>query len=233
MGDGGQIVLAQILLDEKAVHGGRCAESGDVVFRKQGQQLRGCKLVKVTDKNSRLHKPLSIQLAPHGLHPASIGQGQMQAVRHYIMPIFRGHNVRDGIGIIMPDHFGHTGGARGKIQQHRICSGGLRPFKGIRLAFQLLGKVYPSLVGAVNADFHLNSGRFRKRRVRMVHNLAVSSTDDSLHVSRVEPVYQVFLGQQIRSRNTYRSNLVKSQKGKPKLIVPLQNQHHCVPSADS
>ena len=86
MGHGAQVVLAQVLLAQHAVHGRRRAEGGDVVPGKQRQDVRRVKAVEVVHEDGRLAQPLAVDLAPAGLGPAGVGNRQVQAVRVHAVP---------------------------------------------------------------------------------------------------------------------------------------------------
>ena len=91
--DRGKVVLGDIFLYHKAVHGWRRAEGGNMVFSKKRQQIMGVKAVKIINKNSRLAEPLAIELAPHGFGPASIRDSQVQSLWVHAVPILGSNKV--------------------------------------------------------------------------------------------------------------------------------------------
>ena len=72
-----KVVLAQVLTNHETVDGGRCAETGHLIFLHLSQKRVGIELLVVKDKDRSASKPLSVELTPDGLTPASVGYGQV------------------------------------------------------------------------------------------------------------------------------------------------------------
>ena len=62
--DRGKVVLGDIFLNHKAVHGWRSTEGCDTVFSKKRQQIMSVKTVEIVGKGSCFAEPLAIELAP-------------------------------------------------------------------------------------------------------------------------------------------------------------------------
>ena len=116
----GKVETGEVLLNEHTVHSRRRAESGNLIFCKHGQNLLCIKAVKVVDKVCRLTQPLAVELAPQGFCPARIGNGQVQTLGVYPVPVFCGNEMAQGVLIVMGRDFRIAGGAGGKEHQHGV-----------------------------------------------------------------------------------------------------------------
>ena len=73
-----EVVLREVLANHETIDGGRCTERGHLVFLDLTQQRVGIELLMVEHEDCRASKPLSVELAPYGLAPASIGYGEVE-----------------------------------------------------------------------------------------------------------------------------------------------------------
>ena len=121
---GAEVILAQIVLDKHAVHGGRRAEGGDLILCEQGQDVVGVESVEVVDEQGRLAQPLAVDLAPGGLGPAGVGDGQMQTVRGHALPVLRGDEVAQGVLVVVHGDLRIARGAGGEVHEHRVRAAG-------------------------------------------------------------------------------------------------------------
>ena len=76
--------------------------------------------VKVIGEYRRFAQPLSVDFAPECLTPAGVGYGEVDAFGVDLVPMPRSHDVTQGIGVIVFDHFGISGGAGAEKDQHGI-----------------------------------------------------------------------------------------------------------------
>ena len=154
MMDGRKVILAQILLNEHPVHGGRCTEGGDVIFGKHGQDLLSVKPVKIIDKDRTLAEPLTVELAPKSLAPTGFGDGKVQAVPLTQMPVTGSNVVAKSIFVRMHRHLGIAGGTGGKEHQHGIVTAGgiLRPDKTAAEQTVFFVKIVPAVTAAAHQN---------------------------------------------------------------------------------
>ena len=221
--DRGQIVLGNVLLDQHPVHSRRRAEGGDIVLCKQGQDLLRIKAVKVVDENACLAQPLAVELAPGGLCPPGVGNGQMQAVGVDPMPVFCGDKVTQGILVVMGRQLGIAGGAGGEEHQHWIVAAGgiLGTGKVTGEQRVLLVKAAPAFPAAVYDDLMLQHRALGCGGIHLVCHIAVGGAEDGLHVAGLEAVCKVLFQQLVGGRDRHSAQLMQTQHRKPILIVAL------------
>ena len=234
----GQVVLAEVLLDEEPVHGRRGAEGGDVVFCEHGQNVVGVKPVEVIGEDGRLAHPLAIVLAPHGLAPACVRNGEVQAIWVYIVPVAGRNVVAQGVFIAVLGNFGVPGGAGGKVHQHQIVSaGGVRlALVHVRMGGHLPVKIMPAGQSAVvfaYQNFHFHPGAMVRCPAGLSGGFAIRCADNSLDPRRLEPVVKVVLHQLIGSGNDHRAHFVQSGDHIPELVVALEHHQYLVAPADA
>ena len=231
----GEVVFRQILFDEETIHGGRRAESGDVVFCKHGQDVVSVELVKIVGKDGGLVHPLAVIFSPQGLAPARVGNGEVQAVRIYVMPVFGGDIVAQGIFVVVLCNFRITRGAGGEEHQHGIGAAGCvrLPPVGVGEAFHLFVKVMPAQAVFPYHDLHVHGIAVLGRPVRLVGHLAVRSADDRFDAGRLVTVVKVVLHQQVGGGDDHRAHLVQGCDDEPELIMALEHHQHPVPPADA
>ena len=79
------------------------------------QNVSRSELLVVIDKDVCSGNPLSVELSPHGLAPACIGDSKVKAVFVQIMPEAAGNDMAQWIGKVMCHHFRFAGGAGSEI----------------------------------------------------------------------------------------------------------------------
>ena len=121
--DGAQIVLRQVATDQHTQHSGRCAEGGDVVLCEHGQNVVFVETIEVVDEDRAFTQPLTVELAPQGLTPTGIGDGQMQTITLTAMPVLGCHIVTQSIGVLVGSHLGIAGGTGGEEHQGDVIAG--------------------------------------------------------------------------------------------------------------
>ena len=62
----------------------------------------------------------------------------------------------------------------------------------------------------------------------MIRDIAVRRADNQGNTRRVAAVGNILFGELVCRRDTDRAKLVQSQKRKPELVMPFQDQHHAV-----
>ena len=75
----------------------------------------------VEHKNGGTCKPLSVELAPYGLSPTSVGHGEMYAVGAEVVPINASGEMSHGVEEVVSHHLRFAAGARGEIHEHRVA----------------------------------------------------------------------------------------------------------------
>ena len=225
----------KILLNEHPVHSRRCAEGGDAVLGKERQDLLRIKAVKVINKVGSLAEPLSVELAPQSLCPAGIGDGQMQTLGVYLMPVFCGNKVSQRIFVIVGRQLGISRGAGGEEHQHGVRTAGGILCPGIAAAEHgiFLIKVVPTFPAAPHKDLMLKPRTFGGCFVHSVCHIAVGGAEDRLDLAGCKAVCKILFQKLIGGRDRHSTQLVQTQNSKPELVVPLQHQHHPVAPFDT
>ena len=233
--DAAQVVPAQVLLDEHPVHGGRGAEGGDIIFGEHGQDVRRVEPVKVVGEHRALAQPLAVQLAPQGLAPAGLADGEVEAVGVDAVPVLGGDVVAQGILVGMGGDLGIPRGAGGEEHEHQIVPaggvGGALVLAAVHGVF--LVKAVPPLPGPPGHDFQPKAGAVLLRQLHLTGGVPVGGADDGADLRRVEAVGEVMLLELVGGGDGYSSQFVQAQDGEPELIMPLQHQHYPVPPPDA
>ena len=116
-----QVVLVHVGLHHEAVHGGRAAERGHAVARDEPQDLVGVEAVEIVGEHACFHKPLAVVLAPDGLAPAGVGDGEMKAAVAYdVVPMLRGRDVREGVLGVVQHHLRVAARAAREVHEHGL-----------------------------------------------------------------------------------------------------------------
>ena len=116
-----QVVGVNVALHHEAVHRGWAAKRAHVVLAHHVEDLVATKAIEVIGKDARLHGPRAIELAPHGLAPTSVGNGEVQAtVANHVVPELCGDGVRQRIGAVVQDHLGVARGAAREVHDHGL-----------------------------------------------------------------------------------------------------------------
>ena len=233
--DAAQVVPAQIVLDEHPVHSGRGAEGGDVIFGEHGQNVRGIKPVEVVGEHRPLAQPLAVELAPQGLAPAGLADGEVEPVGVDAVPVFGGDVVPQGILVALGGDLGVAGGAGGEEHQHRVVPrrGVRRPLELAAVHGVLLVEVVPALTLAAYQDLQPQAGAVLLGDVHLTGGVPVGGAEDGADLGGVEAVGEVVLLELVGGGDGHGPQLVEPQDGEPELIMPLEHQHHPVPLPDS
>ena len=233
--DGGKVVFAQVLLDQHAQHGGRRAEGGDIVLLEQGQNFLRVEAVKVIGEHGGLAQPLAVQLAPQGLAPAGVRNGQVQLARLHAVPVFRGDKVAHGVGVGVGHQLGIAGGAAGKEHHHGVLAAG-----GVLGAVKVGGehgilavKIVPAFPRAAAEDQGFHGGAGLQGLFHVLRRLAVSGAQDGGYLRLVEAVF-VIVGQQlIRGGDGDGADFAQGHHADPEVILTAQHHHHLIALFDA
>ena len=242
---GTEVVFGEVFLDEEAVNGRRRAEGGDVVIGHLLQQVGRRKLLMIIDKDRGAGEPLAVHLAPDGLAPAGIGNGQVQAVFTQVMPIDARHQMAQRIGKVMGDHLGFPAGPGREIHQHGIAvlvpaeegigflahpaaigrKAGLLPFAG----------VVAETSRDQRADTHgFTDGRARgKRLADMFQDGGFPGAQNSFDISPLAAVDDVVGRQQMGGGDGDGADFVQRQHRYPELVAAPQHEHDAVAPPDA
>ena len=194
-----------------------------MVFRKQGQNLLGVETVKVVDEDGCLTQPLTVELAPQGLCPAGIGNGQVQTVGIHLMPVFCGDKVTQWVLVVVGGQLGIAGGAGGEEHQHGIAAAGRVLGSGEAAAEHavLFIEIPPAFPASANQNPDRQLRALLCRFVHGIGGLAVGGAQDCLDICRLEAVGKVLGLELIGGRDDHSPQLVQTQDGEPELIVAL------------
>lgn len=80
----GKIETLEILLHHQTIHRGRTAQRRDLVLVDEVEDLGRMETVEVIREDARLHDPLTVVLAPHGLAPTGVGDREVNAVGPHV-----------------------------------------------------------------------------------------------------------------------------------------------------
>ena len=233
--DAAQVEAAQVLLGQHPVHGGRCAEGRDLILGEQRQDLLCIEAVEVIYEDGCLAEPLTVNLTPGGLCPTGVGNGQMEAVGIYPVPVFGGNEVTQGVLEVVGCQLGVAGGAGSEEHQHGIAAAGrilsAEIVAGVQGVF--LVEVVPAFLAAVHQNLVLQTGAVKSCGIHRVGNITISGTEDGLDVAGLEAVGEVLFQKLIGGGDGHGAQLVQSQHGEPVLVVALQDQHHTVAPLDT
>ena len=235
MVDGGKVILAQVAPDQQAKHGGRRTEGGDIVLCEHGKDFLFVKAVKVVDKYGTLAQPLTVELAPQGLAPAGIGDGEMQAIPLATVPIFCGDIVPQSVGVLVGSHLRIAGGAGGEEHQGGIvtAAGILRTDKFSGEVFELLVEVVPALPMSIHKNLMLDLRTVGGGSLSNLGGIAICGAEQSGNACCIEAVLKVMLLQLVGGGNGNSTDFMQGNHSKPELVVPLQNQHYLVSPLDA
>ena len=210
--DRGQVVCGELLLDEHTVHGGRCAEGGDVILGKHGQDLLCVKPIEIIHEHGALAQPLAVELAPQSLAPAGFRDGEVQSVALHQMPVLGGDVVTQRVLVSVHGHFGVARGAGGKEHQHRIVTAGCIVRAHIAAAEQavLLIEIMPALTAPTHQHLGQADTRLGLCQLDLMGRVTVGSTQHSADTGGIEPVGEVVLHQLVGCGNGNGAQLVQT-----------------------
>ena len=232
----GKVVLGKVLPYQIAIDSGGSTEGGDLVPLHLFQQTAGDKGHHVVGEYGASSQPLAVNLAPDCLCPASLGQGQVEAAVHHLLPVAGGDDVAQGIGKVVLHHLGIAGGAGGKVEQHDVLVGGgpvpLWSGKVIRLVWVFICKGHPTIsVSCGNQGF--DCGRIRECQVDLPLQILVLQRHNHLDGRRIGAILNVAFQQQVGGGNGNGSDFVEGQQKVPELVAAAENQHYRIALLDS
>ena len=105
----------------------------------------GMEAIEIVGEHARLHEPLTVVLAPYGLAPAGIGDGEMQAVGTHVVPVLGRHEMRERVAAVMQHHLRVARSAAREIHEHRVERAGLATVERFRGGTHLSVEIDPSL----------------------------------------------------------------------------------------
>jgi len=189
---------------------------------------------KVVDEDGGLVQPLAIELAPHALGPAGVGDGQMQTVGVDAVPVLGSDEVAQRILVAVLGGLGETGGAAGEEHQHSVLTAGgvLGADEFLREHPELVVKVVPALPAAVHHDLG-HVGELPGGLLGLVGHIAVAGADHGADAGGLIAVLQVVGQHLVAGQQGHRADLVQAQDGEPELVVPLEDQQHPVAALDA
>ena len=177
----GQVEGVHVHLGHEAVHRRRAAERRHAVATDEGENLGRIVAVEVVGEHCGLHEPLAEELAPDRLAPAGVGDGEVQPLGVYVVPVLGRDEVRQRVAGIVEHHLGIARSARGEVHEHGI---GAR-----RLAAGEIGRGGEHLAVEVAPALARDGGRAdaRRARERLADKLAGGSDPVPVPVARGEP----------------------------------------------
>ena len=125
--EGGQVVGVDVRLHHEAVHRGRAAQRRHPVAGDEREDLGRVETIEVVGEDARLHEPLAVELAPHGLAPSGVGDGEVHPVGVDAVPVLRRDDVGDGVAGVVQHHLGVAVGAAREVHQHALAGARLAP----------------------------------------------------------------------------------------------------------
>ncbi len=136
----------------------------------------------------------------------------------------------------MADHFGHPGGAGGKVDQHHIPGGdgGVGHKVGGALR-QGGGVIQPALPGGGGVHQGLAqqaAAAFFQRLLALGDDPVVRKGDEEPHLCGLHPVGDVLGRQLVGGGDNHRPDAVEGHRCHPVLPPALQQAHHPVPLSD-
>ena len=99
-----KVVFRKVFADQEAVDRGRRAQGGDPVLPDLVQDIGRRKFLVVVNENVGPGQPLPVQLAPGGLRPPGVGNGEVQAALVEVVPEAPRADMPQRIGEIVGDY---------------------------------------------------------------------------------------------------------------------------------
>ena len=235
MYDRGQVVFADVLLDQHAVHGRRRAKCRDVVLREHRKDVLSMEAVEVVHEDRRLAQPLAVELAPQSLAPAGVGDGQVQTVGVNLMPILGGYIVAERVEVAVACDLRVAGRARREEHNHGILalSAVLRAIEVRAVERVFVVKCSPPLAGAVDRDLDLDRRARQSCDVCLLCGVARHGAEDRLDACGLETIFKVMREKLVRRGDRDRAELMQREHRDPELIVAAKNEHDAVALLDA
>ena len=190
--------------------------------------------VKVVGKYTCFAEPLSVKLTPKRLTPAGVGDGKVQSVGIYVMPMLCGRIMTESVFIRMGCDTGITCGTRGKEHKHRVVTAG-SVFGTEIMCTETLHfnvKVVPAVLLSADQNlYHIR--KFCRCLFGFGGNLSVGGTNDCLYLRRLISISKIVLNELICSGDCDCTELMKRKHTEPELIVALENKHYCIALFDA
>ena len=164
----------------------------------------------VEDKHGGSGKPLSVHLAPYGLAPTRVGNGEVDAVFGKVVPKDSCCKVSQGIEKVVGHHLRLSACSAGEVHQHSIVvvvwhCGALK----LRCIVPLAVPVVESFVLFwSNADKNIKRWAIGLRCSHLLHDVFLSGADYGLYACAVVSIYYVVSSEHVGGRNGHGSDLV-------------------------
>ena len=214
--------------DKVTIYCRRSAECSHAVFLYDVKYGARAESVIVVYHNGRTRQPLSVYLAPRCLAPAGVRYTQMQTFVLHVLPVPRGNNMRDSVGMVVHYCFWLSGGAGGEIQYHRLFPKSRNSVHCIRGFLYFLGEIYESI------EIFSNDKKCFKRRTfipycgHVLCRVLVGSADDGFYVDCINPVFQVLLRKRVYRRYGDCAELMECDDGVPVFVMPLEQKEYFI-----
>ena len=201
----------------------------------EGQDFFLMEALEVIHEDARLAQPLAVELAPHALGPAGIGDGEVQSVRIDLVPVAGRDEVAQGILVVMGSDLGIAGGAGSEEHQHQVIAAGaiLRPVVMGGVGQVLLIEAAPALTLAIDHDLVFHRGAVQSGRFGLGGHVTVRRADDGANARCLKAVGNVLLQQLVGGQDDHRAQLVQGIDDVPELVMPLEDEHHLVAPLDA
>ena len=233
--NGGKVIFGKILFYEHAVHGRRCAEGGDMIFRKHRKDLCCIKSVEVIGEDCAFAEPLAIKFSPKGFSPAGIGNCEVKSVAAYPVPVFCGYIVSKGIFIAVGCNFRISGGAGSEEHKHRVVAAG-SIFVSVKAAaekFIFAAEIVPAFSRFAYDDFGDRFIVIFRRKFSLMRSITDRSADDCFYVRRFIAIFKVVLKKLVRCGNCNCTDFMKTKDSKPEIDMALEDKHYSIAFFDS
>ena len=161
-----EIIGVEVLRHHETIHCRRAAQSRDLVLRDKRKNLARIETIEIVRENASFHKPLPVVLAPHGLAPARVSDGEVNAVGLHVVPVLGGDEVRDGITGVVKHHLWVTGRAGRKVHEHGFGSYRVTTLKDLARRADAAVEVDPTLALDGCRTNALFAGKRRTDRAR-------------------------------------------------------------------
>src|SRR5699024_9841244 len=179
--------------------------------------------------------PLAVVLAPQRLAPARVGDGEVQPLGVYVVPVLGGDVVSQGVLVAVLGDLGIPRGAGGEEHEHGVAAAGGVGLSLVHVgeALHLFVEVVPAQAVLPHHDLHVHRGTVLGGLVRLVGHLAVGGAQNGLDPGGREAVVEVVLHEQIGGGDDDSAHFVQGGDDKPELVVALEHHHHPVPPPDA
>jgi hypothetical protein len=232
---GGKVVTGKVFADEITEDGGGRTEGGDTVLLYLLEDIGGVELLVVVDKDGSAGDPLPIELPPDGFSPTGIGNGEVEAVGAKIVPETSGGDMGKGIGVVVGDHLGITGGAGSEVHD-----GGIGVLVGMRGTMERWGggDTFVEVMktrgnGWTNGDEGLQGWRNGGGGTDLGEDIVVTGADDHLDIGSIVTVDDVFGGEKVCSGDDDGAEFMQGNDGIPELLPAFEDDHDFVAMPDT